>query len=96
MGAAPLLIDGAVVTGTTGGMLRIFDGPTGNILFEYQTNRDHPVTTTGIPGRGGALDSGPYTAGDGALFVQSGYDRFGEPEGNVLIALRPKGKTAPR
>lgn len=91
MSPAPLVVDGAVVTGTTQGMLRIFDGKTGAILFEYMTNRDFPNTVNGIEGHGGGLDSAPYIAGDGTLFVQSGYARFGEPPGNVLIAFRPKG-----
>jgi len=90
MSPAPLLVDGAVVTGTTQGMLRIFDGKTGDVLFEYMTNRDFPGTVNGVEGHGGGLDSAPYVAGDGTLFVQSGYARFGEPPGNVLIAFRPK------
>ena len=77
MSPAPLLVDGAVVTGTTQGMLRIFDGETGDVLFEYMTNRDFPNTVNGVEGHG-------------TLFVQSGYARFGEPPGNVLIAFRPK------
>jgi polyvinyl alcohol dehydrogenase (cytochrome) len=89
MSPAPLLVDGAVVTGTTQGMLRIFDGETGDVLFEYMTNRDFPDTVNGVEGHGGGLDSAPYVAGDGRLFVQSGYARFGEPPGNVLIAFRP-------
>jgi outer membrane protein assembly factor BamB len=92
MSPAPLLVDGAVVTGTTQGMLRIFDGETGEVLFEYMTNREFPNTVNGLPGHGGGLDSAPYVAGDGTLFVQSGYARFGEPPGNVLIAFRPKKK----
>jgi polyvinyl alcohol dehydrogenase (cytochrome) len=90
MSPAPLLVDGAVVTGTTQGMLRIFDGESGNVLFEYMTNKPFPNTVNGIPGQGGGLDSAPYVAGDGTLFVQSGYARFGEPPGNVLIAFRPR------
>jgi polyvinyl alcohol dehydrogenase (cytochrome) len=90
MSPAPLVVDGAVVTGTTQGMLRIFDGKTGEVLFEYMTNRDFPNTVNGVEGHGGGLDSAPYIAGDGTLFVQSGYARFGEPPGNVLIAFRPK------
>lgn len=89
MSPAPLLVDGAVVTGTTQGMLRIFDNETGEVLFEYMTNREFPNTVNGLPGHGGGLDSAPYVAGDGTLFVQSGYARFGEPPGNVLIAFRP-------
>lgn len=90
MSPAPLLVDGALVTGTTQGMLRIFDGKTGDVMFEYMTNRDFPNTVNGVKGHGGGLDSAPYVAGDGTLFVQSGYARFGEPPGNVLIAFRPK------
>jgi polyvinyl alcohol dehydrogenase (cytochrome) len=92
MSPAPLLVDGAVVTGTTQGMLRIFDGKTGDVLFEYMTNREFPDTVNGVEGHGGGLDSAPYIAGDGTLFVQSGYARFGEPPGNVLIAFRPAEK----
>lgn len=90
MSPAPLLVDNAVVTGTPQGMLRIFDNQTGEVLFEYMTNRTYEKTVSGIPGQGGGLDSAPYVAGDGMLFVQSGYARFGEPPGNVLIAFRPK------
>jgi hypothetical protein len=95
LAAAPLVVDGAVVTGSNGGMLRIFDAKTGAILFEYQTNKPWPNTINGIEGQGGSLDSAPYVAGDGTLFVQSGYSRFGQPPGNVLLAFRPKaGKVA--
>lgn len=89
MSPAPLLVDGALVTGTTQGMLRIFDGATGDILFEYMTNRPYD-TVNHVEGHGGGLDSAPYIAGNGTLFVQSGYGRFGEPPGNVLLAFRPR------
>ena len=91
LAAAPLVIDGAVVTGSNGGMLRIFDAKTGEVLFEYQTNRKFPQTLNGVDGQGGSLDSAPYVAGHGTLFVQSGYSRFGQPPGNVLLAFRPRG-----
>jgi polyvinyl alcohol dehydrogenase (cytochrome) len=94
LAAAPIIVDGAVVTGSNGGMLRIFDAKTGAILFEYQTNKPYPNTINGMEGQGGSLDSAPYVAGNGTLFVQSGYSRFGQPPGNVLLAFRPKGKTA--
>jgi polyvinyl alcohol dehydrogenase (cytochrome) len=90
MAAAPMVVDGAVVTGTNGGMLRIFDGKTGAVLFEYQTSRPYPKTVNGVEGKGGALDAVPYIAGNGTLYVQSGYSRFGETPGNVLLAFRPK------
>ncbi|MEZ5936838.1 MAG: PQQ-binding-like beta-propeller repeat protein [Hyphomonadaceae bacterium] len=86
---APLVVDGAVVTGNLSGMLRIFDGETGEELFAYQTNREFPDTVNGLPGHGGSLDSHPYVAANGALYVQSGYSRFAESPGNVLLAFRP-------
>jgi polyvinyl alcohol dehydrogenase (cytochrome) len=94
LAAAPLVVDGALVTGSNGGMLRIFDAKTGAVLFEYQTNKPYPNTINGIDGQGGSLDSAPYVAGNGTLFVQSGYSRFGQPPGNVLLAFRPKAKVA--
>jgi polyvinyl alcohol dehydrogenase (cytochrome) len=87
---APLVIDGAVVQGTTQGMLYVFDGETGDVLFRYMTNRPYPDTVNGVEGQGGGLDSHPYVAARGTLYVQSGYARFGEPPGNVLLAFRPK------
>jgi polyvinyl alcohol dehydrogenase (cytochrome) len=94
LAAAPLVVDGAVVTGSNGGMLRIFDAKTGAVLFEYQTNRAYPHTINGLEGKGGSLDSAPYVAGNGTLFVQSGYSRFGQPPGNVLLAFRPRARVA--
>lgn len=90
MSPAPLVVDGAVVTGTIQGMLRIFDGASGEVLFEYQTNKPYPDTVNKIEGHGGGIDSHPYVAANGTLFVQSGYARFGEPPGNMLLAFRPK------
>ncbi len=87
---APIVVDGAVVQGTTQGMLYVFDGVTGEVLFRYMTNRPFPDTVNGVEGHGGGLDSHPYVAARGTLYVQSGYARFGQPPGNVLLAFRPK------
>ena len=96
MAAAPLVVDQAVVTGTNGGMLRVFDAKSGAVLFENQTNRKYPQTLNGLEGQGGSLDSAPYVAAHGTLFVQSGYSRFGQPPGNVLLAFRPRGAGEPK
>jgi polyvinyl alcohol dehydrogenase (cytochrome) len=48
-----------------------------------------------VPARGGSIDSaGPVLAG-GLLVVNSGYDKFGEIPGNLLLVLGPadKGET---
>lgn len=86
---APLVIDGAVVQGSVDGILRVFDARTGATLWSYDTVRKFD-TVNGVVGNGGSLDSAPYVAADGTLFVVSGYSRFGEAPGNVLLAFRPR------
>jgi polyvinyl alcohol dehydrogenase (cytochrome) len=87
---APLVIDGAVVTGATDGRLRIFDAASGELLFAFDTNRSFPDTLNGVPGEGGAIDSAPFAAAGGMLFVGSGYGAFSQPPGNVLLAFGPR------
>lgn len=86
---APLVVDGAVVQGSVDGILRVFDAATGKTLWSYDTIRNFD-TVNGVPGNGGSIDSSPYVAAHGTLFVVSGYARFGETPGNVLLAFRPK------
>ena len=86
---APLVIDGAVVQGSIDGILRVFDAATGKTLWSYNMLRDFK-TVNGVPGTGGSIDSSPYVAANGTLFVVSGYGRFNEVPGNVLLAFRPK------
>jgi polyvinyl alcohol dehydrogenase (cytochrome) len=86
---APLVVDGAVVQGSVDGMLRVFDGASGELLWEYDTVKEFE-TVNGIAGQGGSIDSAPYVAADGTLYLLSGYSRFGQAPGNVLLAFRPK------
>jgi polyvinyl alcohol dehydrogenase (cytochrome) len=86
---APLVLDGAVLQGSVDGILRVFDAATGKELWRYDTMRTFD-TVNGVPAKGGAIDSSPYVAADGMLFVVSGYGRFGEAPGNVLLAFKPK------
>jgi polyvinyl alcohol dehydrogenase (cytochrome) len=77
------------VQGAVDGILRAFDGATGTTLWSFDTMRKFD-TVNGIPGNGGSIDSSPYVAANGTLFAVSGYSRFGESPGNVLLAFRPK------
>jgi polyvinyl alcohol dehydrogenase (cytochrome) len=86
---APLVVDGAVVQGSVDGILRVFDAATGATLWSYDTLRKFE-TINGVAANGGSIDSAPYVAANGTLFVVSGYARFGESPGNVLLAFRPK------
>jgi polyvinyl alcohol dehydrogenase (cytochrome) len=78
-----------VIQGSVDGILRVFDAATGATLWSYDTMRAFD-TANGVPGHGGSLDAAPYGAAGGTLFVTSGYARFGESAGNVLLAFRPR------
>jgi polyvinyl alcohol dehydrogenase (cytochrome) len=86
---APLVVDGAVVQGSVDGILRVFDAASGATLWSYNTMRSFQ-TINGVPGNGGSIDSSPYVAANGTLYAVSGYARFGEAPGNVLLAFRPR------
>jgi polyvinyl alcohol dehydrogenase (cytochrome) len=86
--AAPLVVDGQVVAGRLDGKLVVLDGKTGAVVRTVDTLG--PVATVnGVAGRGGSIDSHAISAGDGMIFVTSGYGSFGQTPGNVLIALNP-------
>ncbi|RAK59355.1 hypothetical protein DJ021_05810 [Phenylobacterium hankyongense] len=89
LSAAPLVIDGAVLAGSLDGKLWIFDAATGKVLGVHDTAQPFkPVN--GLPGAGGSIDATGVFAGDGMVFVNSGYGQFNQQAGNVLVAFRPK------
>jgi polyvinyl alcohol dehydrogenase (cytochrome) len=89
--AAPIVIDGALVAGTLDGKLFVFDSKTGKILNTIDTVGPQ-ATNNGIEGKGGSIESHGVSAGNGMIFVDSGYGSFGQTAGNVLLALKPKSK----
>jgi polyvinyl alcohol dehydrogenase (cytochrome) len=87
--SAPLVIDGAVVGGTLGGEVMIFDAKTGSVLKTLDTLGTKP-TINDIAAKGGSIDSHGISAGAGMIFINSGYGQFNQTAGNVLIAYKPK------
>ncbi|MBU14208.1 MAG: hypothetical protein CMQ14_03855 [Gammaproteobacteria bacterium] len=86
--AAPLTVDGAVITAGLDGRLFVFNADSGEVLFEYDTTTDFD-TVNGVEGYGGSIDSHSIAAGSGMLFVGSGYGSFSQVSGNVLLAFKP-------
>jgi polyvinyl alcohol dehydrogenase (cytochrome) len=84
--AAPLALPDLIFAGTLEGHIRAYDSKNGNILWEFDTVKDY-VTTNGIAGRGGSIDGPSPVVSDNMLYVNSGYEMFGEVPGNVLIAF---------
>ncbi|MDZ4375158.1 MAG: PQQ-binding-like beta-propeller repeat protein, partial [Phenylobacterium sp.] len=90
LSAAPLVIDGALLAGSLDGRLWVFDAATGKVLHMVDTAATPYQPVNGLAGAGGSIDAAGLFAGDGMVFVNSGYATFGQAAGNVLVALRPK------
>ena len=87
--AAPTLIPGVVFAGDLNGKLRAYSAVDGAVLWQFDTVREFDGVN-GIKAKGGSMDGpGPLVA-DGMLFVNSGYDYFGEMAGNALLAFTVK------
>ena len=89
LSAAPLVVDGAVVAGSLDGRLYVFEAATGKLIAIHDTAVAFPEAS-GMKAAGGAIDAAGVFAGDGTLFVNSGYGSFGQQAGNVLVAMRAK------
>jgi polyvinyl alcohol dehydrogenase (cytochrome) len=80
-------IPGMVIAGGMDGMLRIHDGETGAVLWEYDTTGE-VTSIAGTKAHGGSIGgaSGPIVV-DGRLYVNSGYGIYGHMPGNVLLVF---------
>lgn len=89
LSAAPLVVDGAVLAGSLDGKLWVFDAGSGAVLGQHDTATSFQASN-GIQATGGSIDATGVFAGDGMVFVNSGYGSFNQTPGNVLVAFRPK------
>ncbi len=89
--AAVTVIPGVVFSGSLDGHLRAYSIQTGTILWDFNTARDF-ATTDEVPAHGGSINGPGAVVVGGMLYVNSGYSRFGEAGGNVLLAFSVDGK----
>ncbi|MEM7363042.1 MAG: PQQ-binding-like beta-propeller repeat protein [Pseudomonadota bacterium] len=68
------------------GRLEAYDANSGVVLWRYETARSFTTTDNGSA-HGGAIDNAGAVLVDDMLFIQSGYDLFGQLPGNVLLAF---------
>ncbi len=77
-----------VAAGGMDGVLRLHAADTGEVLWSYDTTRDH-TTVTGDVAHGGSLGGAAAPiAQDGMLVVSSGYGIYNHMAGNLLLAFR--------
>ncbi len=84
--AAATAVPGAVITGSSEGILRAFSKADGEILWEYSTERGYEAVNE-MPAFGGAIGATSPTIVDGMMYLGSGYALFGNRPGNVLLAF---------
>jgi polyvinyl alcohol dehydrogenase (cytochrome) len=86
--AAATAIPGAVFTGGFDGRLLAYAASSGQVLWEFDTNREF-ASLSGVPAHGGSIGSGGPVVAYGALLVNSGYLMGGvRMPGNVLLKFK--------
>ena len=87
--AAVTAIAGAVFSGSNDGSMRAFSTSTGEMLWEFDTNRAFS-TINGVPAKGASMIGPGAVVAGGMVYVNSGYGAFGGRPGNVLLAFGPE------
>jgi len=86
LSAAITLTPEVVFAGTLDGWMKAYAKEDGRELWSYDTKRDYQSVNS-VRAFGGAIDSdGPIVVED-QVFVSSGYAKFAEKEGNVVLAF---------
>jgi polyvinyl alcohol dehydrogenase (cytochrome) len=86
--AAVTAIAGAVFSASNDGSLRAFSTSTGELLWQFDTNRDFS-TVNGVPARGASINGPGAVVAGGMVYVNSGFGAFGGRPGDVLLAFGP-------
>jgi polyvinyl alcohol dehydrogenase (cytochrome) len=82
-------VPGVVFSGSMDGHLRAYRMTSGEIIWDFDTNREFP-TVNKMPARGGSFSGTGPTVADGMVYVNSGYANTGGLPGNVLLAFELK------
>ncbi len=89
--AAVAAMPGIVFLGSLDGHFRAYSSTTGGVLWDFDTEREFD-TVNGAKAHGGSMDGGGAAISGGMVYVNAGYDQWGEMPGNVLLAFSADGK----
>ena len=89
LSAAITLTPEVVFGGTLDGFMKAYSAKDGKELWAFDTKKDFDAVN-GAKAFGGAIDSDGPIIVENQVFVTSGYAKFGEKEGNVLLAFEVK------
>ncbi|MDH3641919.1 MAG: PQQ-binding-like beta-propeller repeat protein, partial [Gammaproteobacteria bacterium] len=88
--AAVTAMPGVLFAGHLDGVIRAYDGKTGQVIWRFDSARDF-VGVGGRVGRGGGMSGAGPAIGEGYVIVNSGYGLYFHEPGNVLLAFRSGG-----
>ena len=77
---------GLVFAGGMDGMLRAVDASNGKVLWEQNTYQPY-TTVNGVDGKGGSIEADGPVIANGQVYITSGYDKWTEMPGNVLLVF---------
>ncbi|HAU68060.1 MAG TPA: dehydrogenase [Gammaproteobacteria bacterium] len=77
---------GLVFAGGMDGMLRAVDANNGEVLWEQNTYQPY-TTVNGVDGKGGSIEADGPVIANGQVYITSGYDKWAEMPGNVLLVF---------
>jgi len=79
---------GGVVAGHLDGFVRIYDGKSGNVVWQYDSRDDHEGVN-GLIGHGGSMSGAGAAVVDGHVVINSGYGLYNHEAGNLLLVFGP-------
>jgi len=79
-----------VYAGSLDGLFRIFSAANGEILWEFDT-KQAVKSINDVKGFGGSIESDGAVIANGNVFITSGYDKWGESPGNLLMVFSVDG-----
>jgi polyvinyl alcohol dehydrogenase (cytochrome) len=82
-------IPGVVFLGSLDGHFRAYSSETGKVVWDFDAVREFD-TVNGQKAHGGSMDGGGAAISGGIVYVNTGYDQWGEMPGNALLAFSPE------
>jgi polyvinyl alcohol dehydrogenase (cytochrome) len=83
-------IPGVVFLGSLDGHFRAYSSETGEVVWDFDAVREFD-TVNGQKAHGGSMDGGGAAISGGIVYVNTGYDQWGEMPGNALLAFSLEG-----